>query len=231
MKQPDQQQIAASRAILDRSQQEGVPYDVNVCGIPFVVLPGVFSPRYFDSTQIFSSAIKIETGQTFLEVGCGAGATSVLMALRGASRVLAVDINEVAVKNTLDNIRRHRVEEVVETRQSDVFSAIEPSERFDAIYWNLPFIYVPEGYEYRSVLERALYDPDYVYTARFMSQAASHLEIGGRLFLGFADFGDIELLRHLANEFRWSLNAIARGSGAEGGPVTFILFECRLLTP
>jgi release factor glutamine methyltransferase len=220
-------QIDASRAVLERSQREAKPYDVTVCGFDFVVYPGVFSPRYFDSTPIFTDAIPVKRGQSVLEIGSGVGVTSVVMALRGASRVLAIDINAAAVANTAANAKRHGVEASVEARQGDVYSTLAPHERFDTIYWNLPFIYVEPGYRYRSVLERALYDPGYVQTGRYLGEARQHLAPGGRLLAGFADFGDFTRFEQLAHAHRWSIDELARGRGVEGGPVTFILYELR----
>lgn len=223
----DERQIQASRHVLERSQVEKGPSEVEVCGLSFVVLPNVFSPRYFDSTRIFTPVIAARPAARFLEVGAGTGVTSIVVALHGAQRVLAVDINPTAVTNIALNAQRHNVEQTVEARQSDVFSAIRFDEQFDEIYWNLPFIYVQESYEYRSTLERALYDPGYKYTERFLSEARAYLAPDGRLLVGFADFGDIRLFDELAGRFKWSWKEVVREVGEEGGTVTFMLFELR----
>ncbi len=220
-------QIADSRRILEQSQVSTVPYDVEVGGLSFVVEPGVFSPKYFDSTRLFSPRIQVRAGERFLEVGCGTGVTSVLVALRGAQRVVAVDINASAVENAKTNAHRHGVENVMSVKQSDVFSNIG-DELFDTIYWNLPFIYIDRDYTYRSVLERALFDPGYEYTRRLLREGRSHLATGGRVLVGFADFGDLTLLESIAAEFCWGIKELSRDPGTEGRPVTFSLYE---LTP
>src|ERR1700691_2354352 len=115
-------QIEASRKILEASQNIRQPYWVTICGLRFIVNPGVFSPRYFGSTDIFSRHFPHRSGEQLLEIGCGTGITSVLAALRGASKVVAVDINPAAVKNALTNSSLHSVNHIVDARIGNVFS-------------------------------------------------------------------------------------------------------------
>jgi release factor glutamine methyltransferase len=222
--QPSMDQIEASRAILESSQLEREPYAVDVCGSKFVVLPDVFSPKYFGSTPIFTGGIATSRGERFLEIGSGSGATAVVVARRGAS-VVAVDINPMAVKNTRLNAALHGVDNALDAREGDVFSGLVSGERFDSIYWNMPFIRVDAGYEYRSVLERSLYDPGYRYLNRFLSEARNHLADGGRVLIGFGDFGDIGALRDAACDFQYSMKELLRATSFEGNPVTFLLYE------
>jgi release factor glutamine methyltransferase len=221
----DSKQVQDSRRILELSQREPEEYGVTVCGRQFIVLPGVFSPKYFDSTRIFSEQFPFRPHEDFLEVGCGTGVTSVLAALNGAQRILAVDINPVAVENTRINATLHGVGSVVESRVSDLFSAVPDSDQFDTIYWNTNFIYVEPDYEYQSALERALYDPGYRYHDRFLAHAPRYLRSGGRLILGFGDFGDSAELRRLCATHHFQMKEISRDVGEEGRPVTFILYE------
>ncbi|SRR6266481_562750 len=228
MPKEDKKQVAASREILVKNQAEKKPYRVNICGLEFIVQPGVFSPRYFNSTDIFSRNFPYRRDESFLEIGSGPGITSVLVALRGARSVVAVDINPKAVKNTQANALLHGVQNLVGVRVSDVFSSVSKHERFDTIYWNLPFIYVPANYSYRSVLERALYDPGYRYTQRFLRQAPRFLNKSGRLLVGFGDFGDMRTFFQLVGQVGYSIKELACESGQEGGTVSFILYELHL---
>jgi release factor glutamine methyltransferase len=219
------EQIKASRMILEASQNFKQPYWVSVCGHRFIVNPGVFSPRYFGSTDIFSRHFPYRGGERFLEVGCGTGITSVIAAFHGAQKVVALDINPKAVENTQRNASLHALDRIIDARVSDVFSALSTSEHFETIYWNLPFIYVAPRYKYRSVLERALYDPGYSYTRRFLSQAPRFLSREGRVVLGFGDFGDLQELLQLVDEFKYKMREIASEPSREGMPVNFILYE------
>lgn len=223
--QADPSQVSASRRVLQRSQCEVKPYFVTVAREDFIVLPHVFSPKYFGSTDVFSELFPYRPGDRLLEVGCGAGITSILAAKQGASRVLAVDINPIAVENARLNTEIHGVSDVVETRLSDLYSAVRSDERFSTIYWNSNFIYVEPTYTYESVLEMALFDPGYKHLEAFVRGASRHLDAGGRVIVGFGDFGDQWRLAEFANRNEFEMREICRGPGDEEGPVSFILFE------
>src|SRR5258706_2594 len=78
----------------------------------------------------------------------------------------------------------------------------EREEKFDTIYWNLPFIYVAEGFHFQTIGERALFDPGYKTIKRFLGEAPSYLNRNGRIIVGFGDFGNYPLLRTLCQEQR-----------------------------
>ncbi len=70
--------------------------------------------------------------QNCLDVGCGCGILSVQLALNGAARVHAIDIDESAVANTLSNGFRNGVADRLTGETVDLYQW-EPSERFDLI--------------------------------------------------------------------------------------------------
>lgn len=223
----DNQQIELSRNILERSQQEAFPYEVSVMGRSFLVYGDVFSPKYFEGPEIFTTAISYRKGERFLEMGCGCGVTSITAALQGAGFVQALDINSTAVENTRLNTVRHKVEHIVQTRVSDLFLAVEPGSQYDTIYWNLPFIPIDPDYKFNSMLERSLFDPGYKITRDFLSQAPSFLAKQGRILVGFGDFGDIEAITEICDERGLQIRQLLDSSAYEGGPVKFILLELR----
>ncbi len=102
---------------------------------------------------------------------------------------------------------------------------IRASETFDTIYWNMPFIYVPESYNFRSVLERALFDPGYEITRNFLTKSRSLLRPKGRVMVGFGDFGQTDKFTDLAIGAGYTIREIAREESQEGGPVQFVLYE------
>jgi release factor glutamine methyltransferase len=222
------QQVIQSRRILEESGRETRPYLVHILEKDFVVFPQVFSPKYLGSTSLFTRSIPYRAGESFLEIGCGTGVTAVMAAERGARKVVAVDINPQAVSNTIANAELHGVRHVVDTRLSDMFAAILPGERFDTIYWNMPFIYVRSGYTYRTMLERSLFDPGYKITRVFLHDAPRHLKKGGRLLVGFADFGNVRELTTLSEDLGYSRKELTRGRDLEQQPITFILYELTL---
>src|SRR4029077_6361854 len=108
------------------------------------------------------------------------------------------------------------------------FGAVLPNERFDTIYWNMPFIYVGKGYSFRNMLERSLFDPGYKSTKAFLREAPRHLKESGRFLIGFGDFGDVSRLISMTESVGYSCKELMRGSDLERQPITFILYELTL---
>jgi release factor glutamine methyltransferase len=90
---------------------------------------------------------------------------------------------------------RHGVAERVDVRRSDLFDALGADDRFALIYWNSNFALAPSDYVPETELEHAFFDPGYEVHRRFVAEAGEHLEVGGRLMLGFSDLGSWPQLR------------------------------------
>lgn len=185
--------------VLVLSQEEVKP--ACVLGREFVVLPGVFSPAYYAETEFYTRHVVdlIRSSEDYLDLGCGAGVTTVFAALKGA-RVTSLDINPAAVENTRQNTELHGVSERVRVLQSDVYSALRPDEKFDTIYWNVPFGFKPEGVQL-TTLEEAVYDPGYRKNREFIMGAKAHLKPGGKLLMGVSStLGDLAAVQRFAKE-------------------------------
>jgi release factor glutamine methyltransferase len=170
-----------SRVVLQQSQDEAFPYRIEAFGLPIFVFKDVFSPKHFNGWEIFTRNFPDFKGKSILEIGCGTGITSIYLAVNGASKVLAMDVNPEAVKNTQANIELNNLRNM-ETRESDIFEALDSSEKFDIIYWNMPFMPIEEGYNYQNVLERGLFDPGYKITETFLKESHKCLNGGVRCF-------------------------------------------------
>lgn len=131
--------LKGTKKILEESKKEKRPYWIKVLGKNFIVFPNVFSPKYFRDTEIFAKNIPIKKGQDVLEIGSGTGIISIFSAFKGAKKVLAIDINPEAVKNTKENISKHKLKKVIEVRKGDVYRPLNNYEKFDIIFWNTPF--------------------------------------------------------------------------------------------
>jgi release factor glutamine methyltransferase len=164
------------------------------------LMDGVFSPVYTPITGLLTSWLPFPPGGTFLEVGSGTGVTSVVAAQSGCRSVTALDISAAAVENTRRNVERHKVADRVRVLHSDLFSALEPGERFDIIYWNSNFAEAPADFVNKTDLYHAFFDPGYDAHRRFVQEAPAHLAPGGRLMLGFCSIGSLELLTAICAE-------------------------------
>ncbi|MDN3955429.1 50S ribosomal protein L11 methyltransferase [Sporolactobacillus laevolacticus] len=70
-----------------------------------------------------------------LDVGTGTGVLSIAAAKLGASKVLAVDLDHVAVQSAQLNIKLNKVQDIVEIRQNNLSDNIEGS--YDVVVANL----------------------------------------------------------------------------------------------
>jgi hypothetical protein len=75
--------------------------------------------------------------QRCLDIGSGSGLQTVQLALNGATHVHAIDLDERAVVNTLDNAFRNGVAELVSGETADLYPWL-PTERYEVIVANLP---------------------------------------------------------------------------------------------
>ena len=120
----------------------------NILGKEFLIYPEVFHPDHWDEIVAVGNAelLKVvkeealgksdEDSFDFLEVGCGAGYTAVLVALVSEKcRVWATDINDIAVENTIENAKIHQVDDRLKAVTANVFDHKEISgKKFDMVY-------------------------------------------------------------------------------------------------
>jgi S-methylmethionine-dependent homocysteine/selenocysteine methylase/SAM-dependent methyltransferase len=108
--------------------------------LPFpeiTVEDGVFVPTqgsYLVWKHLFRTGVG--EGATCLDVGCGCGILSVQLALNGAQRVHAIDIDRNAVANTLSNGFRNGVADRITGEDVDLYHW-DPTEQFDLIVASL----------------------------------------------------------------------------------------------
>ena len=213
--------------ILAHSQQESFPYTVQICGRTFKVFENVFSPKYFPDVDFFADNLPIASGSEFLEIGTGIGFTAITAAFRGASRVVATDINPRAVQNTLENVKCHALEHSIEVRQGSVFAPIAQAEKFDVIYWNTPFQFIEAGIA-RNMLQLATGAIAYQGLTEFLTTGVLHLKAHGRLFLGFSSsIGRMDKLHEILQQLPGAALSLAAEKivTRENCPVVFELFE------
>ena len=152
--------------------------------LPFpdlAVEEGVFVPTT-GSYLVWKSLFTSELGKdlTCIDVGCGCGILAVQLALNGATRVHAIDIDRNAVANTLANAFRNGVSDRV-TGEAVNFYHWEPRERFDLVVASLYQMPVdpyqePTGHRPLDYWGRTLID-------HFIRLLPTMLAPGGRAYL------------------------------------------------
>ncbi|MBA1142305.1 methyltransferase [Mesorhizobium neociceri] len=211
------------RKTLRASQQAIFPRQIQEFGLDLVVRKGVFPPEHFQSWRWISENFPPFAAKTILEIGCGFGLPGLLLAKAGARSLLACDINPRAVANTLENAARNRINNV-EVIESDIFSNIPPSRRFDIILWNYPSNFAPEGYEYVDDLEAGAIDPGYNLLERFLSDGPRFLTETGHIVLGFGTNARDDILEQITGSN--DLTSVLLRSGTyPGANVTYRLFS------
>jgi methylase of polypeptide subunit release factors len=161
-----------------------------------------------------------------LVIGCGAGLEAVYTAKRGAN-VIAVDLNEGAVANCLENARLNNVEDRIEGVIGDITELDSPISRdtFDLILCNPPQLPTP-GNQLRKRWMHLANDGgrDGLEMIRWIcSRGVSYLEHQGRLlFTYFYFFASGWILELCNEEFHFSIRLAGH---KRSGPLSTERFE------
>jgi 16S rRNA (guanine1207-N2)-methyltransferase len=146
-------------------------FSVNTGGTAFTVAtrPGVFSWQHLDEASgILADLMRVDDGETVLDLGCGAGVLGVVAARQTpAGSVLLLDADADAVRCAARTAALAHCANV-EVRASDVSSGAD-DRTFDVVVSNPPF-HLGKGTEL--AIPRA-----------FIDQAYNRLVRGGRLYL------------------------------------------------
>lgn len=183
---------------LERRNRE-VTYE-KLDGFQFTVLPTVFNPTEYISSEIFISFIKKlgdMTGKQVLDMGCGTGIMSVYAASKGAL-CLAVDSNHMAVKATVINARQNGCLDKIETIESNLFQKLSHFNRtFDIMFFNPPYFKgIPHGQ-----FERAFKGGEnYEVIREFIEGSKAYLNPDGVIYFIVSSDMDINELEQMFRE-------------------------------
>ena len=141
----------------------------------------------------------IQAEEVVLDLGTGTGFQAIVASDR-AKQVLAMDKQLEAVQCARMNVELNHLEEKIEVRHGDLFSAVTPSETFDVILFNIPF----PPWKPKTPWQEANFDEGHQLLRRFLSQAKSFLKAGGRIGMTWSDLGDTVCLHEQLKEAEYS---------------------------
>ncbi len=107
--------------------------------IPLVMDPGVaFGTGLHETTLLCLRALeRLAPDRAVLDVGTGTGILAIAAALLGARKVVALDLDPVAVDVARDNIAQNGVADAVTVLLSDLMEAVEGMDKFNIVVANL----------------------------------------------------------------------------------------------
>lgn len=215
--------------VFEKMKRDKKPYEISMLGKKLVVLPNVFSPKYFTDSEWFASEIpKIVKERTFLEIGTGTGVVALHVALNGSRNVVATDINPDAVENSKQNFSAYKLD--IPVYQGDLFSPIPKQEKFDFIFWNHPFNNAP--YRPDEMLLKSGLDYQYEGLKKFISEGKNYLRENGCLLLGTGNIARINEIKKISRENGYNVVLISKKvSPIEYGSDTLMDVRIYRLTP
>ncbi len=177
---------------------------------PLAVFPTVYKSG--GDSWLLCSHIRVHAGMEVLDVGTGTGIQALTALQQGAKRVVATDINPMAVANVRYNAARRGWTEKVDVRlvpagDAGAYAVVHPDERFDLIVSNPPFF---DGNAV-NVAERAGIDAGHELVSSLFAGLRQHLAPRGKLLMVFWGPAGYEMLRELAAKWGLQLQIIDRG--------------------
>lgn len=163
-------------------QTEGQPHRiVRVAEKEFTVLDAV-TPPSVHGAQLLEYAV-INPGESVLDLGTGSGVQAVFAATR-ARRVVATDIDPLAVENARLNVGAHGLEKIVSVVEGDLFSPVK-NEQFDVVLFNVSY-----PYDHKSLHLWKLHQ-------RFFNEVGRHLASDGRIYYQAGKLDNIPVIRKM----------------------------------
>ena len=167
------------------------PQIAKIEGKRFYICPGVFNPVWTLTGRFLAKNLLVQEGDFVLDLGTGSGILAVFAAEK-SKRVIATDINPIAVRCARINARLNNLTHKIAVKEGDLFEPIE-GEKFDLILFSPP--YLPS--KPRSMLERAWSDVNHNLVRRFFREVKRYLKPNGRIQMVYSTLGDIHRLKKL----------------------------------
>ncbi|NHV99346.1 MAG: methyltransferase [Thaumarchaeota archaeon] len=141
-------------------------------------------------------AVENVNAKRILEIGCGSGIVSLVLARRNVE-VVAVDVAMEACKNTLDNFKRNRLQGVVHVVNGYLATAFRDNLVFDVVVSNPPYLPVDQ-----SPVEDLSWaaGKDASFSKKLLKNVLPLLSDTGVLFLVQSSLSDVDGLKRTLEE-------------------------------
>jgi release factor glutamine methyltransferase len=168
-------------------------------GFKLKIFPGIFHPAFFFSTKYLFSFIDSQPIQQkeCLDLGCGSGLLSLLM-LRKKGKVTAIDIQDLAIQNTLFNFEKNKPQfnYVITLVKSDLFDNL-PLKHFDFVVINPPYFFAEVTTEY----ENAWYCGEHGnYFEKLFFQLGHYIHSTSDVYMVLAENCDLKKIEKIASK-------------------------------
>lgn len=181
-------------------------YSILFLGNQLTIKPRVFSPKYFKNTEWYALQLPTIIGKSsLLEIGTGSGAIALHCKRQGA-KVVATDISEDAINCAKENFKN--ADSNIPLYLGDIYDPLNPSEKYDYIFWNHPYNNSKEPIE--DNLLWAGFDFNYNGIRKYISKAHLFLNNPSRgLLLGTGGQADLETIFQIVKENGYCLNLLS----------------------
>ncbi len=159
----------------------------------FHIAENVYEPA--DDSIFFAENLCVKKGDFVLDMGTGCGILGILAAIKDA-HVVAVDINPFAVRCAKENGTLNHVTARLSIVQGDLFAPMGPVGRFDAVFFNAPYL-PAEDSDGDSWLEKAWVGgpSGREVIDRFIAEVPKYLKAEGHVFLMQSTLSGVEETR------------------------------------
>jgi release factor glutamine methyltransferase len=160
-----------------------------------------WDPRDTLSLRTLIAESDLVRDKSVLEIGTGSGLLSLCCLQFGARKVVATDINPMAVRNARYNAEKLGFTGRFEVRtvppdDPGAYSVIRTSEQFDLIISNPPW----EDATPERNIDYAYYDPGFALIQSLMNELRQHLNDNGRALLAYGSVEGIRQVKRLSAE-------------------------------